>query len=276
MITSLLLSLYKRTCFNSQDHLQPPDPWPNHTLRFFFYPLSAPTPLFFRAMLRFARLITGSASPTLTFFHNTNSKLSHHLLERLGNHGSRYILDIRSNKLPLYETYSFIHEECMNVHPQNNRSFERIFPALLASPSHLFCNVEVKTKSKLKQFVPDLELVDKTSYLDKIALHSATELSPFVVDWANKLVAVDDQGLDTIMQNYYSCGMQKSSKAHFPEESESIYQGPGSGTGPSFTSPSSSFKSTCGTQYTHSTAAKTGAITRCAIHPHVAEFADLY
>ncbi|OBA21172.1 hypothetical protein METBIDRAFT_40791 [Metschnikowia bicuspidata var. bicuspidata NRRL YB-4993] len=229
-------------------------------------------------MLRFARLITGSASPTITLFHNTNSKLSHHLLERLTIHKSRFLLDVRQNRLPLYETYSFIHQECMNVHPQNNRSFERIFPALLASPSHLFCNVEVKTKSKLKQFVPDLELVNESSYLDNIALHNATELSPFVVDWANKLVAVDDEGLDTIMQNYYSCGMQKSSKVHLPEGSDSIHQGPDSGNSPIFNSPKISLQETCGPQYNQSAAAAAAAATaaRCVVHPHIAEFADLY
>ncbi|KAM9896893.1 hypothetical protein OXX80_007394 [Metschnikowia pulcherrima] len=232
-------------------------------------------------MLRFARLITGSASPTLTIFHNSNSRLSHHLLERLAIHDSRYLLDVRTNKLPSYETYSFIHEECMNVHPQNNRSFERVFPALLASSSHSFCNVEVMTKSKVKQFVPDLELVDKASYSDKIALHSASEVSPFVVDWANKLVAVDDQGLDTIMQNYYSCGMQKSSKVHLPAESDSIHiasaSGANSGSNSPFNSSIGPLQVACGKSFAHSAgAAATVNATRFMVHPHIAEFADLY
>lgn len=224
-------------------------------------------------MLRFARLITGSASPTITIFHNTNSRLSSHLLERLVTHDSRYILDVRSNKFPLYGTYSFIHEECLNVHPQNNRSFERIFPALLESTSHLFCDIEVKTNAKVKQFVPDLELVDKMSYLDKIACHSAKELSPFVVDWENKLVAVDDGGLDTIMQNYYSCGMQKSSKEHSPETTDSILQGSGSGTDPIFNTAAASSRPTCSSQHILTSLS---TLALYAVHPHIADFADLY
>lgn len=214
-------------------------------------------------MLRFARLITGKSTPTLTLFHNTNSRLSLHLLERLAIHDSRYLLDVRTNKLPLYKTYAFIHEECMNVHPQNNRSFERIFPALLASPTHLFCNAEVKRGAKQKQFVPDLELVDESSYLDKVALHAPEELSPFVVDWANKLVAVDDDGLDTIMRNYYSCGMQKSSKVHLPQGNDFIVSHPK--------------PAPVAAQPKPAPAASTSTYNsiRC-VHPHIAEFADLY
>lgn len=208
-------------------------------------------------------------SATLTLFHNSNSRLSSHLLDRLVNHESRYLLDVRTDKLPLYETYRFIHEECMNVHPQNARGFERVFPALLASPDHLFCNREVKNKAKQKQFVPDLELVEENTYLDKVAAHEALELSPFVVDWANKLVAVDDDGLDRIMNHYLSCGMQKSPKVHLPSESDVILtpRSPGSGILLAFTAPAFARTSAIKEQ---------SASVMCAVHPHVAEFADLF
>lgn len=230
-------------------------------------------------MLRFANLLRGSRlaglntlsanSATLTLFHNTNSRLSNHLLERLTTHESRYLLDVRTDKLPLYETYRFIHEECVNIHPQNAKSFEKVFPALLASPDHLFCDREVKHKSKQKQFVPDLELVHENTYLDKVAAHDALELSPFVVDWANKLVAVDDDGLDRIMHHYYSCGMQGSLKVHHPSGSDRILSPPSSGSGIllPFTSPALSRANTIKEQ---------SASMMCAVHPHVAEFADLF
>ena len=213
-------------------------------------------------MLSFSRLITGRASATLTFFHNSNSKLSNHLLSRLIKHDSRYILDVRTNKLPLYRTYSYIHEECMNVHPQNARSFEKIFPALLASPGHLFCDVAVKNELKKKQFVPDLDLVSENQYLDLLAEHSAKELTPVVVDWSNQLVAVDDEGLDRIMHNYYSCGMQKSSMIHEKSDLDVI----STKSAPVVTTNKSS-----GFTHHHQAAAM-----MCAVHPHVAEFADLF
>lgn len=207
-------------------------------------------------MFRFVHKVIGSTTPTVSLFHNTNSKLSHHLLERLATHDLRYLLDIRTNRLPLYDTYLFIHEECVNVHPQNSRAYEAVFPTLLQLT--LFCPQAVKDSAKLRQYVPDLELVSKQTYTDLCAQHRPAELRPFVVDWANKLVAVDDKGLDTIMQNYYSCGIQNSTRQHLADGSDSITpagsgKAPGSGTGASSS---------------HS--------LRFMVHPHVAEFADLY
>lgn len=212
-------------------------------------------------MLRFARLLTVPAKPTLTIFHNTNSKISRHLLGRLAKHDSRYLLDLRVNKLPLYRTYHFIHEECMNVHPQNARGFEKIFPALL-SKDHLFCDVEVKKSAKQKQFVPDMDLVSENSYLDKVAHHTPDELAPFVVDWANQLVAVDDEGLDRIMANYYSCGMQGSSVKH-----EHI--------GPDIEKSEPSEVPLRLRKFAGSSRSQAAAMVY-AVHPHVAEFADLF
>lgn len=230
-------------------------------------------------MLRLANLIRRSRladniftpAATLTLFHNSNSRLSNHLLERLFNHESRYLLDVRTNKLPLYETYRFIHEECVNMHPQNARSFERVFPALLASPEHLFCDRQVKHKSRKKQFVPDLELVQENNYLDKVSVRQALELSPFVVDWANKLVAVDDEGLDRIMQHYLSCGTQNSAKVHFPTDTDNICAPsmPGTGIPRPLTAPTFSRTKAYNLK-------EQSAPMMCAVHPHVAEFADLF
>lgn len=219
-------------------------------------------------MLSFSRLVSASAKPTVTFFHNADSKLSHHLLSRLVKHDSRYLLDVRINKLPLYRTYSFIHEECMNVHPQNARSFEKIFPALLASPSHLFCDAAVKNNLKQKQFVPDLALRLENHYHDELAKHSATELTPFVVDWNNQLVAIDDEGLDKIMHHYYSCGLQKSSMIHENSGLDSISSACESSALPLVETGSSSANG-----FTRRTQA---AAMMYAVHPHVAEFADLF
>lgn len=217
-------------------------------------------------MLSFSRLASARARPTVTFFHNSNSKLSHHLLSRLVKHDSRYLLDIRTNKLPLYRTYSFIHEECMNVHPQNARSFEKIFPALLASPSHLFCDVAVKNNLKQKQFVPDLALRLEDQYHDDLAKHSANELKPFVVDWNNQLVAIDDEGLDKIMHNYYSCGIQKSSMIH-ENSGLDLINPVESAVVPLVETNTQSLGLGRRTQ---------AAAMMYAVHPHVAEFADLF
>lgn len=157
----------------------------------------------------------------------------------------------------------------MNVHPQNASGFEKVFPTLLASPHHLFCDREVKHKLKQKQFVPDLELVHENIYLDKVAAHRALELSPFVIDWANKLVAVDDDGLDRIMHHYRSCGMQTSLKVHHPSESDQIQtpSEPGSGILHPFTLPAPARAASI---------KELSTSMMCAVHPDVAEFADLF
>lgn len=239
----------------------------NIAIQYFLFHNQRP---FQQRMLSVSRLFTLRAKPTVTFFHNSNSKLSNHILSRLTRHDTRYLLDIRKNKLPLYRTYHFIHEQCMNVHPQNARSFERIFPALLASPSHLFCDVAVKKELKQKQFVPDLDLLSEDHYLDLVAAHSAKELTPFVVDWNNQLVAIDDEGLDRIMHNYYSCGMQKSSMIHDNAGHDVIDTAAPGGSAPSMESLPSSFKGSGVSRRTQA------AAMMYAVHPHVAEFADLF
>lgn len=195
-----------------------------------------------RFLKPFSRLTTASA-PTVTIFHKPSSTLSNHLLSRLASN-SRYSLDVRTNRLPLYLTYRFVHEECINIHPQNAKAFEAIFPNLLAT-NHLFCDHHVKNNSKRKQFVADLVLESESGYLDKIANHTVDDLTPFIVDWENWLIATDDEGLDRIMQNYFSCGTQKSRMEHID---------------------------VAGQPETRKQA-RSDAI---AVHPHIAEFADLF
>lgn len=145
----------------------------------------------------------------------------------------------------------------MNVHPQNARGFERIFPALLLS-NHTFCDTEAKYTDKQKRFVPDMDLVSENHYLDKLEHTTVAQMAPFVVDWQNQLVAVDDDGLDRIMANYYSCGMQGSSVVHDhsgPDIVEDVKEPPIS------------------RRFTTRTKA---AAMAYAVHPHVAEFADLF
>lgn len=209
--------------------------------------------------LRFFNSFSRSAmaQPMVTFFHKPNSKLSNHLLERLASN-SRYSLDVRSNKLPLYRTYRFLHEECMNIHPQNAKAFEAVFPNLLAS-NHLFCDHEVKRNSKRKQFVLDLDLESESDYLRKLSALEA-DMKPFVIDWENRLLAYNDEGLDRIMQNYYSCGTQKSKMEHLP-------------VGCDFAEVDEADISRA--KPNNKTHVQSAAMLYM-VHPHIAEYADLF
>lgn len=231
-------------------------------------------------MFNFARLAKAppAAKPILTLFHNPSSSLSNHLLHRLAKPTSRYILDVRHNKLPLYQTYKFVHEECMNVHPQNARGFEHVFPAFLRSTGHTFCNAQVKRQAKQKQFVGDIDSVSEEEYIDKVKGATESLLVPFVVDWENKLVAVDDDGLDKIMANYYSCGTQNSSITYSPDRPGLI--GNRGDTWKNQQQYGSNHQMSHDMLHlSHQLGASPqmlAAAMMCAVHPHVAEFADLF
>lgn len=129
----------------------------------------------------------------------------------------------------------------------------------------------MKKELKQKQFVPDLDLLSENKYLDQVAAHSGKELTPFVVDWSNQLVAVDDEGLDRIMHNYYSCGMQKSSMTHENTGLDVIDTVVlGSNSAPLMEKPPTTTKRTGFSRRTQA------AAMMYTVHPHVAEFADLF
>lgn len=206
-----------------------------------------------------------ATQPTITFFHNTKLPHSHHLLKRLMERPTQYRLDVRTDQLPLYLTYHFIHEKCINVHPQNARGFERIFPSLLALLNHTFCDREVIRNSKTKQFVPDIDLVLEETYLDKVAHYSAQKVPPFAVDWVNQLIAVDDESLNRVFANFnlthiVKHGAEKlKGSAVLALEKEKVAE----------------ITFNCAPPSTFSTRALAAAMA-CAVHPHIAEFADLF
>lgn len=211
-----------------------------------------------------SRSVSGS-QPTITLFHNTKLPHSHHLLKRLQERPTQYRLDVRTDQLPLYLTYHFIHEKCINVHPQNARGFERIFPSLLALLNHTFCDREVIRNSKTKQFVPDIDLVLEQMYLDKVANHNAQKVPPFAVDWVNQLIAVDDESLNRVFANYNLTHIVK----HGAEKLK------GSAVLALEKDPLPEINFNCVATDTFTSRALAAAMA-CAVHPHIAEFADLF
>lgn len=215
--------------------------------------------LFPQTMNRISRLF-GQRKPTLTLYHNAHLKLLHHLLSRLKNKLA-FRLDIVANQVPDYNVYKFLHEQC-NVHPQNAKCFEHVFPALLHL-DHTFDEYAARG-DKRRQFVPDLELMEVHEYKARVDCHKPAEVKPFVVDWINKLVAADDKSLDTILANHRSCGMQTSPMVHVAGHEPDIVV-------PATVTPAESGHVSCGRGRASTTAAMA-----YLVHPHVAEFADLF
>lgn len=212
----------------------------------------------------------------ITIYHDTNSLLSQHLLGRLhryslmpsttgrfdhGENKSKSAKAMWTNAVaaskfavevglqPTFGEYKFIHEQCMGMHPGNSEAFESAFPSLFRLRNLTLCNRTAKTDKLQRTYVPDLEVLLEREY-GQLADQEVFFQGPLVVDWANYLLASDDKGLDRIMSNYLACGTQDYGQAfvhtHLGDK--------GLTTVPS----ASNWKKAN------------------AVHPHVAEFADLF
>lgn len=195
--------------------------------------------------------------PTLTVYHNTLSKSSTHLVNKLRAYAQlpstveryseapkllgqlpKFQINLKENKLPTFEDYEFIHQNCLGIHPGNLGSFQKLFPRITGS----------------SRFAGDLEFLDESEY-NKVLLSNKSRFfkPPLIIDHSNFLIANDDAGLDRIMANYLSCGIQDSHKNLNTHDDTSFQHIP------------------------HTSANASQEVHRIQyINPHVAEFADLY
>lgn len=206
----------------------------------------------------FRRLATSPVAklPTLTVYHNTLSTTSTHLVNKLCAYAAlpstaqryaetprlaggvpKFVVQVKENQLPSFEDYEFVHEKCLGIHPGNMATFRRLFPRLAGS----------------LRYAGDLQMMSATEY-DAVLLANRSRFfkPPLVIDHTNCLVAHDDQGLDRIMANYLSCGTQDSHK-NIAGEDDSKFQ-----------------------HMPHVSANASQEMRTHHIHPHIAEFADLY
>ena len=258
-----------------------------------------------RSFLRLANT-SNVKTNTITIFHDTNSKLSHHLLGKLtgysqlpntfhrangagwfqkaGAHGqsispagimsNKFNLELKMNLIPSYQDYYFIHEHCTDIHPDNCTSFEKKFPLLFELQNITLCNLTAAKHNKQKRFINDLLVLLQDEYNDLAAQKSFFK-APLIIDWSNNLIAGDDKGLDRIMANYLACGIQDSHKNVLDEDSLVVAEAMEKETPPND-----------GNNHTDNNAghAIQGSPRRTnsrynrndIIHPHVAEFADLF
>ncbi|CUM55502.1 uncharacterized protein AC631_03117 [Debaryomyces fabryi] len=246
---------------------------------------------------------------TITIFHDSNSKLSHHLLGKLTGYSqlpntfhrtngvgwfqnasahrqsaspagiisNKFNLELKMNQTPSYQDYYFIHEHCTDIHPDNCTSFEKKFPFLFELQNITLCNQTATKQNKQKRFINDLQLLLQEDY-NQFSEQKNFFKAPLIIDWSNNLIAGDDKGLDRIMANYLACGIQDSHKNVLHEDSlveaEIIEEKTSSGGD---------------NDHTDNNANNAGYATQGSprrtnsrynrndiIHPHVAEFADLF
>lgn len=209
----------------------------------------------------------------ITFYHNPNSAASLYLLEKLNRFSElpstfnrfggasqtlppqelgKFSVELKESKIPNYEEYTQVHD-FLHMHPENALSFEQVFPVMFDSEIHTLCKKTATKTNKQQKFLGDLETFSREEYemihnAFKQQPHSNIFRAPLVVDWENSLIAVGEKGLDRIMANYLSCGIQDTGKGDYNYSYKANNQR----------------KNTID-QHSHT-----------HVHPHVAEFADLF
>lgn len=217
-------------------------------------------------MINIFRTFKSTPLSKVTIFHNPSSATSNHLLSKLNKFSqlpctsNRYLgptarattrelgkfsVDLHEDKMPTYEEYLEIHD-LLSVHPDNAIAFEKIFPLMYDHQSSTICKKSAFTTKKKQKYLGDLQVFNQQDYKTVEAAFAAEKLdlmfnAPLIIDWENSLLAVDDAGLDRIMANYLSCGTQDSHKSNLDN----------------YRPITKSYKQE-------------------QVHPHVAEFADLF
>ncbi|EGW29877.1 uncharacterized protein SPAPADRAFT_63497 [Spathaspora passalidarum NRRL Y-27907] len=234
-------------------------------------------PMIINGATRSGVTVTATPATSITIYHNTNSLLSHNLLSKLSSYSvlpctvhrfkdshqtitsyttdkvsssngqapiAKFDVDVKFNQGLSKTDYDFIMNECVDIHPDN----QSIMLQLLYGVSH--------DKRKL---IKSFDLHDELySNFDRVSQLSR-ENGPLIIDYNNKLIANDEASFDRIMVNYLSCGIQNVDKA-------------GAGLGSNGSSNNSANLNVSAA----STIPAAELYHQNLIHPHVAEFADLF
>lgn len=128
----------------------------------------------------------------ITLFHNPASKASESLLKKLQlnvSNGSKsgefkYTIDTTTNP-PTPEQFEFF-KESLHMHPFCKKALKTAFPKLTEG----------------KNLVKDLQSIDSESLRGLKTVDGKLFVPPLVVDWDHKLLAVTENGLEKILDQY--------------------------------------------------------------------------
>ena len=162
----------------------------------------------------------------------------------------KFDVDLRIDKAPLYEEYLFLRTQCMEIHPDNIGAFKKVFPDMMRLQMGSASSVLDK-QPKQKTFLQDFEVLPRQEYEKSLERGKGFFRPPLVVDWSNRLMSLDDANLDRVLSNYMSCGIQQVDKGQ-PFNAGNTFH----------------------SQRLRSTGGSAAGIN--TVHPHVAEFADLF
>ncbi|RLV92917.1 hypothetical protein JA1_002841 [Spathaspora sp. JA1] len=226
---------------------------------------------------------SNTPATSITIYHNTNSLLSHNLLSKLSSYSvlpctvhrfkdshqtitsyttekplpssadysqspiAKFEVDVKFNQGLCKDDYDFIMNECVDIHPDNQSIMLQ-----------MLYGINTDKRKLIKSFDLHDELYNN---FDRVSQLSRDNF-PLIIDYNNKLIANDEASFDRIMVNYLSCGIQNASKVNL-----------GSSTSGSRGNNNTLFSMATGGA---STIPAGELYHQNLIHPHVAEFADLF
>ena len=194
---------------------------------------------------------TASSSSTRTIkpikiYHNTNSLYSLNLLTKLTNFNNILDVTVCNNEQLSQQDYNFIIDECLSMHPDNKSIMLQLF-----HPS-----IQQVCKSQLIRDFSLHDLIYDYNNLSNVNSNNTNgNQLPLIIDFNSKLIANDDATIDRILVNYLTCGIQSTTN----------------------TKPPSNTNTNTNTNITTNTTNYTSSLkNHDLVHPHVAEFADLF
>lgn len=220
-------------------------------------------------------------STSIAIYHNTNSLLSNSLLSKLSNYSElpctlhkykdaksdkilynttltankhKFNIDLKLNQTLSKKDFKFIIDECVDIHP-DNRSI--LIQLLMNDASS---NAAVNKSKLIKNFnIHDEKVVSYDT------VKNNTIKFPIIIDYNNKLIANDETSFDRIMSNYSACGIQNFLQSKPVKNLVDEINSNGSGNHLLFKQAQA-----------QSQQQLLPIMNQNLIHPHIAEFADLF
>lgn len=193
----------------------------------------------FKSFLRNIKGSTQVVKPTITFYHNSRLPLSNHFLHKLGQ-------------------FTNIESRAINHVSSNNSRFDLSLESgqLSFNDFKFIINECLDIHPNNKSILRDLLHNDaKFCILEYQKIATPSSQFPIIIDYENKLIANDEKSFDRILANYLSCGIQHLTNGNVRSTLESNYKTKPVGEG---------------------NVRDGKVISGDLVHPHVAEFADLF
>ncbi|KAK6460873.1 hypothetical protein DFJ63DRAFT_314675 [Scheffersomyces coipomensis] len=200
--------------------------------------------------------------PLITIYHNSNSLLSSNLFSKLNHYSdlpNKFSIDLKLNQSLSNQDYDFIKDECVDIHPDNRSILMQIM------------NIKHDQKQNMVQNFHQLPESPNFN-------NNNNKNISLIIDYKNKLIANDEASFDRIMVNYLSCGIQNFQRTKPVSNYSSFMNNNGNNNKNDKNQNNSYMTAQSNNSTTSSTTSSSTlpSIHQNLVHPHIAEFADLF